>query len=172
VVRNRVLDDSRDDFVGSVVSQASARASLSSTVRRQVAVTSKRLMSIESAIARGQRMVNYPVLALLASPAFVIVVFGKKLNALLGEALSAKVECGFFVFCFVSAWLWWSIAVPRWRLWAYERVSDIAALKAAAISSKLTWPDNSIFAQTEIKSRAHATREKELEAAQVHKHGD
>ena len=61
------------------------------------------------------------------------------------------------------AWVWWSLAVPKWRLWAYERVADIAELKARAVTAGLTWPDGNIFTRTEIKSRAHAQRERELE---------
>ena len=66
-------------------------------------------------------------------------------------------------FSFVSAWFWWSVAAPKWRLWAYEHVDDITELKRRALRAKLIWPDTSIFARTEIKSAAHATRERELE---------
>lgn len=64
---------------------------------------------------------------------------------------------------FVIAWLWWSVMVPRWRLWAYERVDDIAELKRAAVAVGLIWPDGWILERTEIKSKAHAARERELE---------
>ena len=52
------------------------------------------------------------------------------------------------------AWGWWSFAVPRWRLWAYERVGDISELKRRAVAVGLTWPDGHIFEKTEFKSEA------------------
>lgn len=61
------------------------------------------------------------------------------------------------------AWLWWSLSIPKWRLWSYQRVDDIAQLKARAVGVGLTWPDNHLFERTEIKSRAHAQMERELD---------
>lgn len=52
-----------------------------------------------------------------------------------------------------TAWLGWSLQVPRWRLWAYRRVADIPALKSAAVSAGLIWPDGHFFERTEIRSR-------------------
>jgi hypothetical protein len=54
-------------------------------------------------------------------------------------------------------------AVTIGLLWAYERVIDIVELKRSAVQAGLTWPDGSIFARTEIKSRAHRQREREFE---------
>ncbi|HMY07588.1 MAG TPA: hypothetical protein PLT57_10940, partial [Accumulibacter sp.] len=64
---------------------------------------------------------------------------------------------------FALAWLWWAVSLPRWRLWAYQRVGDIAALKRVAIAVGLTWPDDHLFGKTEIKSAAHARREQAFE---------
>ena len=61
------------------------------------------------------------------------------------------------------AWIWWSITVPKWRLWALRYVSNWPMLKRHAIASGLIWPDGSIFARTEIKSAAHAREERALE---------
>jgi hypothetical protein len=71
-----------------------------------------------------------------------------------------------FVFAFVGGWLAWSLQVPKWRLWAYEHIEDIQALKAAAIEDKIIWPDRSIFTRTEIASAAVWLRIRELEAQQ------
>jgi hypothetical protein len=64
---------------------------------------------------------------------------------------------------FVSAWLWWSVSIPKWRLWAYEHVVDLGKLKQSAVEVGLTWPDGNFFERTEIKSTKHAAREKKLE---------
>ena len=36
----------------------------------------------------------------------------------------------------VIGWLWWSIALPRWRVWALERVDDPEALLIQAIERR------------------------------------
>ena len=64
---------------------------------------------------------------------------------------------------FVLAWLWWTLAVPRWRVWAYERVGDIGELKQQAVMGGLLWPDGSFFERTEIRSPAQKRRIAELE---------
>lgn len=53
--------------------------------------------------------------------------------------------------------------IPKWRLWTYEGVADIPRLKAWAVNVGLTWLDGSVFNRTEIKSREHALRERELD---------
>jgi len=67
------------------------------------------------------------------------------------------------VFGFILAWLWLSISVPRWRLWAYANVQDIGSLKQRAVEVGLTWPDGHFFEKTEIKSREIRDRERELD---------
>jgi hypothetical protein len=70
-----------------------------------------------------------------------------------------------FVLGFIAAWTWWSFNIPKWRLWAYERVSDVETLKGWAVAVGLTWPDGHIFEETEIKSEQHRRRERELDPA-------
>jgi hypothetical protein len=147
-----------------VPSSNGGRAPLSSTVRPPVNAQVE-TVSLEEAIARGHRFVNYPVFALLAAPAVLLITLGKRFEDILGTQFTARLEIAFFVVCFCGAWLWWSYAVPRWRLWAYQRVEDIQSLKRLAIEQKLVWPDGSIFERTEIKSKAHAAQERALESA-------
>ncbi len=70
-----------------------------------------------------------------------------------------------FLLAMVLGWLWWSFFVPRWRLYVYKRITtdQIPELKELAIKSFLTWPDDSIFAKTEIKSSAHKRMEEDFE---------
>jgi hypothetical protein len=63
---------------------------------------------------------------------------------------------------FVLAWSWWSLTIARWRVWAYERVDDIHALKKSAVNVGLTWPDGHVFSRTEMKTKALISREQEL----------
>ena len=54
---------------------------------------------------------------------------------------------------FVLAWLWWSLAVPRWRRWALARVADPAELERLAVATGLQWKRDSFFSRTELPPR-------------------
>ncbi len=85
-------------------------------------------VSIKAAIWRGQLTVNLPVILIIFAG---LVIVGLPLG-----------------------WLYWSYAVPKWKLWAYARVDDVPALKRAAVRAGLIWPDNHLFEKTEICSKA------------------
>ncbi len=120
-------------------------------------------ITVMQAIHRGLNFVNGPVLLLLIGPA-ALVTWLFPHAATLGWASMAG--------GFIAAWLWWSWSVPRWRLWAYQRVDNIAELKRAAVVARLVWPDGHFFERTELKSARHAAREKALEAAQKNDPGN
>jgi hypothetical protein len=69
-----------------------------------------------------------------------------------------------FLLAFVGSWLVWSIQVPKWRLWTYERVDDIQSLKNQAVTAQIIWPDDSVFTRTELATRATWERIRKLEA--------
>jgi hypothetical protein len=117
-------------------------------------------MSVSKAIWLGLVVVNGPVMLLLLGPLFLFAIFVEH-----GIVPREYNWVGLLVFLggFVFAWLWWSLSVPRWRLWAYQRVADIATLKERAVGVGLTWPDDHIFTRTEIKSRSHTKLERELD---------
>ncbi|WP_353395847.1 hypothetical protein [Hydrogenophaga sp. 5NK40-0174] len=108
----------------------------------------------------GLLVVNAPVLFLLCGPLFIFSQFVDD-----GAISRSYNWLGLLVFGagFLLAWIWWSVSAPKWRLWAYQRVEDIAELKARSVSVGLTWPDGHFFERTEVKSRSHARREKELD---------
>jgi hypothetical protein len=120
-------------------------------------MASKETVSVQKAIRVGLLLVNLPG-ALLVGAAVLPLVRGDR------GPFDATFLC-VMAAAFMGAWLWWSLAVPRWRVWAYERVEDIPALKAQAVTALLVWPDGHFLSRTEIKSPALAAREKELEAA-------
>jgi hypothetical protein len=72
---------------------------------------------------------------------------------------------------FATAWLWWSLMLPKWRLWTYARVANPLAIKHKAVEAQLAWRDGSFFSRTEIKSGAHAAREAEWESRALAAHG-
>ncbi|HTO53054.1 MAG TPA: hypothetical protein VMR50_06665 [Myxococcota bacterium] len=112
------------------------------------------------AIAVGMLFVNGPVFLLLIGPAAAVLYLQSQGVLPKPDNTTPFIAMGVG---FVLAWLWWSISVPKWRLWAYQRVDDVSELKRSAVQSGLTWPDGSIFARTEIKTKAHAARERALD---------
>jgi hypothetical protein len=64
---------------------------------------------------------------------------------------------------FILGWLIWSIQVPHWRLWAYQRVADIDELKWSAVAAQILWPEGHVFQKTEIMSRTLRAKLKAFE---------
>jgi len=113
---------------------------------------SKRFLSASKAVAIGSLIVNLPVFALLFGPALATMSIGRQDLMVLVLPLS-----------FVAAWGWWSFSVPRWRLWAYERVESTSEVYQKAIAAGLVWRKGSFFERTEIKSLAQRQRQAQLE---------
>ncbi len=51
------------------------------------------------------------------------------------------------------AWLWWSIAVPRWRRWAKRRGADEERTQRIAQQTGLVWPKGFFLEKTEFRGR-------------------
>ena len=117
-------------------------------------------VSVGRAITIGLLWVNGPVFLLMFGP-----IAGFLIADRLGWVPVQLQWLGVCVFVvgWLLAWVWWSFTVPKWRLWAYERVIEIIELKRSAIGAGLTWPDGHIFERTEIKSRAHRQLERKFE---------
>jgi len=126
---------------------------------------SKPGLAVWKAIAIGLVWVNGPVLPIMLGVWFVplLLAYGPDDTVPIGDSFVIGLLVSGLLAGFALAWLWWSVTVPRWRLWAYRRVDDIAKLKSWAVTVGLTWPDGHIFERTEIKSKAHGARERELE---------
>ncbi|OOQ60274.1 hypothetical protein [Mucilaginibacter pedocola] len=103
-------------------------------------------VSVDEALLRGKRVVSYPVLAIIFIP--IVLVF----------ALFLKLEfSGWFIavaiiLSIVLGWLYWSIYITKWRLWAFENVRNVHELKKRAVKEKLIWADGSFWERTEIWS--------------------
>ena len=109
-------------------------------------------ITVDAAIKRGQFIINAPVFAILFVPAIICYYLSKKHffpEWSIGVAMGTD---------FILAWLYWSIMITKWRLWAFENVNNITELKIRAINEKLIWPDGSIFEKTEIRTRADKER--------------
>ena len=121
-------------------------------------------ISVSAAMVCGLLYVNGPVSVLMFTPMIWCLAYFPWLSRTLGTEWYV-----FFAFCLVflvgvaCGWIWWAYAVPRWRLWAYERVRDIAKLKVRAVQVGLTWPDGHLFERTEFRSESNTLRQRELE---------
>lgn len=120
-------------------------------------------LTVNAAITIGTAWVNLPIAPLMLAPpaAFVLLTgrtFGR--NASGGHALLL----GLFALGFVMAWAWWSLMVPRWRLWAWARVEDTEELRRRAVKAGLIWPEGHVFEKTEARSAATTRRLAELES--------
>jgi hypothetical protein len=123
-------------------------------------------MSVGRAVVTGMFWVNGSALLAFGLPIVVAVMISSMTE--IDQVADAGILIGMvliLVLSFVSAWLAWSVQVPRWRVWAYRRVKDIEALKAAAVSAGLIWPEGHFFQRTELRTSAQADEIFQLEEA-------
>ena len=103
-------------------------------------------VSVNEAIARGHRMINVPVMGIMFGTLGLCLYTG------IQKILPIWIIPIGFLLAFGLAWLYWSIMITKWRLWAFEQVRNVHELKKRAVLEKLIWPDNSVFEKTEIRS--------------------
>ncbi|MDJ1498417.1 hypothetical protein QNI19_36115 [Cytophagaceae bacterium DM2B3-1] len=102
-------------------------------------------ITVDEAIAKGHRMVNYPVVGIIVGTIGITCYLG------IQAMLPWWVFPLGFILAFVLGWLYWSIMITKWRLWAFENVRNVHELKKRAIREKLIWPDGSFYEKTEIR---------------------
>lgn len=103
-------------------------------------------VTVDEAIRKGHRMVNYPSIAIIIGIAGLSIYTGS--NKLLP---GWTIFIGFIV-AFIAGWLYWSWKITQWRLWAFENVRNVRELKKRAILENLIWNDGSWFEKTEIRN--------------------
>jgi hypothetical protein len=127
-------------------------------------------ISNSRAIWIGTLWVNIPVMAIMFGGwglPFVVVSFvAPYMPPMISPYVLVPLVGIWVVAPFVLAWTWWSFNVPKWRIWALERVDDWPSLERSAILAGLIWDEDTllgrIFARTEIWSAADQEREAEL----------
>jgi len=102
-------------------------------------------LSAGRAVAFGLLLVNGPVLA--------FILGGTWLGARVSGGAPAGTILGFGM-GFVVAWLWWSLSVPRWRIWALARGADPERLQQLGQRMGVVWPRGSFFEKTELPPRS------------------
>ncbi|HEY2583057.1 MAG TPA: hypothetical protein VGI43_14700 [Mucilaginibacter sp.] len=105
-------------------------------------------ITVDEALKKGRRMVTYPCLM------FIFAGMGVSGVLLIVDAIPGW---GFFIGLGLGvflAWLYWSIVITKWRVWAFDNVRNVHELKKRAIKENLIWGDNNFFEKTEIRSAA------------------
>lgn len=112
-------------------------------------------MSFKNKIIIGWVWINIPVSVLMYGLLYSLF----ELLSLF-ENLMEKIDLLPFLFIvfamifisFIVGWLWWSITVVKWKIWAFSDLEyeDAMELSQKAISSMLIWPPGHGFNKTEI----------------------
>jgi len=103
-------------------------------------------VTVDQAISKGHKMVNYPVFVIMFGTIGLGIYLGSQ------KILPFWITPIGFGLGFGIAWLWWSIMITKWRLWAFENVRNVHELKKRAVQEKLIWADSSFFEKTEIRN--------------------
>jgi hypothetical protein len=100
-----------------------------------------KVLGVGRAILIGEMVVNIPALGLML---LTIWFAGPVIQGWIEGGASKGVGFPTLVVAMALAlgvgWMWCAIVMPRWRVWALERVSDPRLLYGAAISAQLMWP--------------------------------
>jgi len=104
-------------------------------------------VTVDEALRKGHRMVNYPVIAILVGMPTASMVLSVQGLLPFGSIAVA------FVLGVGLGWLYWSVMITKWRLWAFENVRNVHELRKRAIRENLIWPDGHILNKIEIRSR-------------------
>ena len=96
------------------------------------------------AVLVGHLVVNGPVLLIIClSGAAGLALGSARLGALAG---------------IVPAWIFWSLAVPRWRRWALAHGAPPDRTQRIAAATGLTWPKGLVLEKTEANLRDGSQR--------------
>lgn len=100
-----------------------------------------RPLSAGIAVLVGHIVVTAPVLMLIVCSWRISRPYpsGTRIVAILGAT--------------VVAWLWWSLAVPRWRIWSLDRGADADTVQRLGVATGLLWPKGWVFEKTELPPR-------------------
>lgn len=115
------------------------------------------MITVNKAITRGQLTVNLPVFIIMLG------VMGSAFYLDTRKLIPSYVTLLSIVLGPLLAWIYWSFAITRWRIWAFSNVEDVEELKVRAIAGQLIWADGSFFERTEIRTNRERVLIRELE---------
>lgn len=103
-------------------------------------------VTVDEALKKGHQMVNYPAMLFMFGPLSVCFYLG------IEEILPSWIFPVGFIISFGLSWLYWSITITKWRLWAFANVRNVHELKKRAVQEKIIGADDSLFTKTEIRT--------------------
>jgi hypothetical protein len=110
-------------------------------------------MNAREAVMKGQLVINGPViLIILLGCGASYRYFDRALAN--HNAQHVAVACAGFLLSIALAWLYWSVAVPRWREWALNSGADPEEIQRLAVRTGIVWPKGWVFEKTELPPRS------------------
>ncbi|WP_040627082.1 hypothetical protein [Mucilaginibacter paludis] len=103
-------------------------------------------VTVDEAIKKGKRIVAIPVLCIMLGSFFLTALLYTQIE------FSTRILVACLLGSFAMPWLYWSVMITRWRIWAFENVRNVHELKKRAIKEQLIWKDGSFFENTEIRT--------------------
>lgn len=125
-------------------------------------------LSIKSAVFVGTLWVNIPILPLMFAPLAAFLYVGPRYVRQPSTSLIVTATLTLLFVGFVIAWGWWAYMVPRWRVWAWQRVDDLRGLRASAVRAGLIWPKGHLLEKAEIRPGPLKEKLRNLEAKERH----
>ena len=114
-------------------------------------------VTVVQAISKAKWTINFPAITIL----FVISIGSVFLYSF--KYFEGWIMALGFVLGLVFAWLYWSLNIVKWKIWAFENVRNVHELKRKAIEKNLVWKDDSWFNKTEIINYEQKQKLKQLE---------
>jgi acyl-CoA-binding protein len=105
-------------------------------------------VTVDEAINKGRKTVAYPSMGITFSLFIISIV----INAL-GIISHYDMYIGLIAGVLLG-WLYRSLTVTKWRLWAFENVKNVHDLQRKAIDAQIIWPVDSFLEKTEFTSAA------------------
>jgi len=134
-----------------------------STPDQEAADDRASILGVGQAVLIGELVVNVPALGLML---LTISLLGPVIQGWLEGGVTNGLKFSTLAIVMVLAagvgWMWWAIMMPRWRVWALERVAEPRLLYGAAISAQLMWPPRgrlAFLSRTEWKTARLSSRE-------------
>jgi hypothetical protein len=100
-------------------------------------------MTAEEAVKKGRLVVNLPPFAIMAGGLLGSATLLRNWFTVLGCVAS-----------FGIAWLYWALAVPRWRIWALRSGADPEELQLLSVNGGVAGQKGSFFEKTELPPRS------------------
>lgn len=99
---------------------------------------------VRRAIRVGNWLVALPSMLIMVGGCILSVMIAVRTQRLVESNWLPAIVCAGGFVSIVLGWLWWSIAVPRWRIWSLRRIEDPEVWERAAAGSIVLAPHSSL----------------------------